>query len=266
MFTLETRMSDALAERPALRQVLPAFHPAFAKLTHPVLGKILPRLVNVADAARVAGVDPQTLLDVMNLSGPPPAAMAPAVAVPRPPNAPAPGWLRGEHILDVRPELASGVDPFVSIMGELRTLAPGVPLTVLVPFEPAPLLRLLSGKGWVTYVVWDGETCRASFWKPPEGLVDATGGERPAPDLRLERLPVGAKVDVRGLEPPEPMRQVLAALDLGDTLPLLVVHDREPALLYPKLTARGLRWTVERLDGRVEIRIFADAPDADPVR
>ena len=71
MFTLDTRMSDALAARPELRTILAAFHPAFAKLSHPVLGKILPRLVNVADAARIAGVDAEAMLAVMELPGPP---------------------------------------------------------------------------------------------------------------------------------------------------------------------------------------------------
>ena len=50
MFTLTTRMSEALAERPELRTILPAFHPARGELSHPVLGEVLPRLVTVPAA------------------------------------------------------------------------------------------------------------------------------------------------------------------------------------------------------------------------
>lgn len=252
MFTLETRISDALATKPALREILPAFHPAFAKLTHPILGKILPRLVNVADAAKVAGVDAQTLLDVMNLpgsTGGPPnvSSVAARVSNVSGPVSPLdPGWLRDPRILDVRPDLAEGREPFAPIMLALRTLESGRPLTVLAPFEPAPLVRILEKRGWTSHVAWEGDTCRASFWKPP-GLAEVPADNRPVSGDRT-------RIDVRGLEPPEPMRRVLAALDTA-IFPFIVVHDREPALLYPRLRERGLRWTVERLAEHIEIRI-----------
>lgn len=247
MFTLQTRISDALAARPALREILPAFHPAFAKLTHPILGKILPRLVNVADAARVAGVDAQTLLDVMNLPGLP---AAPAIPVERGPDAPPPGWLRDPLILDVRPDFLAGREPFARIMGALRELAPGQPLTVLAPFEPAPLIRLLEGRGWSSHVAFEGDVCRASFGRGPTDLA-----ERAGPPVAIEHTADGARIDVRGLEPPEPMRRVLDALDRPDALPLTVIHDREPVLLYPRLTERGLGWSVARVGDHFEIRI-----------
>ena len=250
MFTLKTRMSDALAERPALREILPAFHPAFAKLSHSVLGKILPRLVTVADAARIAGVDADAMLAVMNLPGPP---AHPAPAGPRT-SEPTPHWLGAApvRILDARPALAAGEEPFAMIMGALRTLGSGEILTVLAPFEPAPLIRLMGERGWATHVGWDGDCCRASFWRPPD-LPDA------APQLvlgeRLQRGSSGHLLDVRGLEPPEPMRMVLQVLDDPEALPLTVVHHREPALLYPKLVERGLAWSVAQVDDHVEIRI-----------
>jgi hypothetical protein len=53
------------------------------------------------------------------------------------------------------------------------------------------------------------------------------------------------------------MRRVLASLDHADVLPLVVVHDRVPALLFPQLAARGLAWTVTEGGDRVEIRIAA---------
>lgn len=249
MFTLQTRMSDALATRPELRTLLPAFHPAFARLSHPVLGKVLPRLVTVADAAKVAGVDPDALLAVMNLAG---TGEHPPVPAQRTPT-PAPPWLAAAtpQTLDARPALAANEEPFGAIMARFRELRPGEVLTVLAPFEPAPLLRLMSERGWRTHGSWEGEHFQASFERP----LDV--GELPT-TLPVERWslgPDGPRLDVRGLEPPEPMRLVLAAVARPDGLPLTVIHHREPVLLYPRLAERGLHWSVTTEADRVEIRI-----------
>src|SRR5262249_16652350 len=47
-------------------------------------------------------------------------------------------------------------------------------------------------------------------------------------------------LDVRGLEPPQPLVRVLEQLDrLGPAPELEVRHDRRPLLLYPQLDERG---------------------------
>lgn len=252
-FTRRTRISDALAQRPELRQLLPAFHPAFAKLNHPVLGKVLPKLVTVEDAARIAGVDADALLAVMNLPGPPTEMPHPVERTVEP----TPAWLQGAPVreLDARPALAAGQEPFAAIMGGFRALAPGEVLTVLAPFEPAPLRRLMGERGWETHAAWDGDVCRCSFWRPP--APHAEPAEAAELEQRLVRGPDGARLDVRGLEPPEPLRLTLAAVSDPANLPLLVVHHREPALLFPRLQERGLVWEVAHRDDAVEIRIRA---------
>lgn len=51
-------------------------------------------------------------------------------------------------------------------------------------------------------------------------------------------------IDVRGLEPPEPMVAILRAIDSGEAETVLVAHlDREPIFLYPELDDRG--WSHE---------------------
>jgi hypothetical protein len=254
-FTLKTRISDALRQRPELRELLPAFHPAFSKLNHPVLGRIMPRLVDVEGAARVAGVDPEALLAVMNLPG---GAEAPRPAPAARLSEPSPPWLAGATLreLDARPILEGGEDPFKAIMEALRALGASEVLVVLAPFEPAPLRALLGRQGWEHHVAWDGDTCRASFWLPPErSPALAEGGEVSLEGL-LSEGSSGWTLDVRGLEPPRPLRATLAALDRG-ALPLTLLHRREPALLYPRLEARGLAWSVREVDGGFEIAIHA---------
>ena len=251
-FTLHTRMSEALAERPALRELLPAFHPAFSRLNHPVMGRVLPRLVTVEDAARVAGVEPGALLAVMNLPG---AEAHPAVpALDARVAVPPPIWLSAAtpELLDARPLLAAGAEPFPVFMARFRELRPGAVLTALVDFEPAPLLRLMTERGWRTHGTWDGEVFRASFERPLE-LPDTPAQ---VPRERLSTDADGLTLDVRGLEPPEPLRLVLGVVSRPDGLPLRVLHDREPTLLFSRLAERGLRWELKRLGSDlVELRI-----------
>lgn len=55
-------------------------------------------------------------------------------------------------------------------------------------------------------------------------------------------------LDNRGLQPPEPMLRILAALE---TLPpgatLVALNDRQPLLLYPQLEELGCRYQTEPL-------------------
>ena len=66
-------------------------------------------------------------------------------------------------------------------------------------------------------------------------------------------------IDVRGLEPPEPMVAILRMIDGGGVDDVLIAHlDREPIFLYPELDQRG--WTHEiisstRESGDEEVRL-----------
>lgn len=247
-FTLHTKVADALAARPELRELLPAFHPAFAKLNHPVLGKVLPKLVTLEQAARVAGVDADALVEVCNLPGPPP---APATTVERRMDPPPP-WPADPpvHELDVTPLIEDGQEPFAAIMRTLRQAPAGAVVRIRAPFEPAPLVDLLSKRGWIPHVTWQQDTCLASFWRAPRAELDEDEADLAALlDARLD----GDRLDVRGLEAPQPLVLVLHAADR--VLPLTVVHQRQPALLFPRLAERGLAWQVEQEGDTVLIHI-----------
>lgn len=52
------------------------------------------------------------------------------------------------RILDVRPMLASGDEPFDLIMETVNGLEPGQDFVVIAPFEPVPLEGVLSSQGF----------------------------------------------------------------------------------------------------------------------
>jgi hypothetical protein len=63
---------------------------------------------------------------------------------------------------------------------------------------------------------------------------------------RVWRDPDGLHIDVRGLEPPEPMVAILRLIDGTVIKDALVAHlDRDPIFLYPELDDRG--WAYETL-------------------
>lgn len=49
---------------------------------------------------------------------------------------------------DVRPLLASGLEPLPEIRQRVAALTPGHGLTLIAPFMPAPLIELLKSEGF----------------------------------------------------------------------------------------------------------------------
>ncbi len=52
------------------------------------------------------------------------------------------------EVLDVRPELEQGGEPFVRIMEAAARVEPGESLVIIAPFEPVPLYGALGGRGF----------------------------------------------------------------------------------------------------------------------
>ncbi|MDA8400751.1 MAG: DUF2249 domain-containing protein [Actinomycetota bacterium] len=69
--------------------------------------------------------------------------------------------------VDARPIIASGAEPFETIMAAAGTLCEGEDLVVIAPFEPVPLEGVLSSQGF-TYDAEDlgGGDWRVTFRRP----------------------------------------------------------------------------------------------------
>lgn len=148
------------------------------------------------------------------------------------------------RVLDVRPLLIGGREPFQKIMQAVDRLEADEVLRLEAPFEPTPLYGVLARKGldhWGREVpdadgkegYWEVYFYR---WKPmEEGSADGDDRERPHPGRGEIR-----EIDVRGLEAPEPLELVLANLEslvYGEVL--LVHHHRNPLILFDILDERG---------------------------
>lgn len=134
--------------------------------------------------------------------------------------------------LDVREDIQCGREPFARIMTAIKALADDQALVLRAPFEPIPLYDVLGKRGFAhrteRRAADDWSVC---FYRGAVARVEA------APATPSPRRAV---LDVRGLEPPQPMQRVLEEIDrLGPGTELEVRHDRRPMFLYPQLDERG---------------------------
>jgi uncharacterized protein (DUF2249 family) len=142
--------------------------------------------------------------------------------------------------VDVRPILRAGGEPFSIIMATLQRLGPGQGLRLYAPFKPVPLFDVMASKGFAHDETdlgggeWEVRFTPAGQAPSPEPVASAADGDWPAPTVDL---------DVRDLDPPEPMVRILASIEQlapGQTLSALL--GREPVFLFRELTKRGHQW------------------------
>ena len=146
--------------------------------------------------------------------------------------------------LDVRPMLAIGREPKALILETAGEVEPGGVLVLEAPFDPAPLRQLLTRWGFSAHP----QCLAADHWRVyfrRDREPAAAPAQALATEARTWREADGLHLDVRGLEAPGPMVEILRRIDGGEAGDRLTVHhDREPVFLYPELTERGWQWTV----------------------
>jgi uncharacterized protein (DUF2249 family) len=262
------KISHVLKQHPHLLDTLIDLSPAFRNLRNPVLRRVQTRLVTVAQAAGIAGIEPAVLTQKLN--------QAAGLSVPcsSEPLADAKSTSVDEHHagfetapiaaeIDVRPLMARGEEPFKAIMAAARTVPEGSAVRLIAGFEPLPLYDVLAKQGF-----------RHRACQPDPGVWDVTFLREAAPSSHDSRAVVHepassasidwassataeVTIDVGELVPPEPMIKILEALE---ALPpggrLLVHHVRRPIHLYERLDELNYAHDTRELGpGRIELMI-----------
>lgn len=146
------------------------------------------------------------------------------------------------YVLDVRPLIRGGVEPFNAIMEAVDGLAPGQSLQLIAPFKPAPLFSVMERKGFSA----KAEPLENGDWQVL--FCPVTDAKR---ELQFSQNVVSPEVwpepsrylDCSDMQPPEPMVRILAeveAMPVGAVL-FALLH-REPLFLFPELEKRGHAW------------------------
>jgi uncharacterized protein (DUF2249 family) len=255
------KIGEVLDRYPRLLGVLLNTSPAFGRLRNPILRRVQGRLATVSQAARIAGLDPATLVESLNreIGFATPSGDAGSDPGPRTsaePDAQFEDAAVAED-LDVRPLLQHGQEPFSAIMAAASRVPTGCVLRLRSTFEPLPLYDVLGKRGFLPAARqlgpddWEVLFLKAAPPTEPEDVaVVATAGAWDSPTATLT-------IDVSELVPPEPMVRVLEALEhLEPGESLLVQHVRRPVYLYARLDELGYTHdTREPAPGRVEILI-----------
>lgn len=157
--------------------------------------------------------------------------------------------------VDVREDIRDGREPFSKIMNAAAACQIDEQLLVIAPFEPVPLFRVLEKQGFShtsqPVAAGDWEVCfmRTSNPLPLQASL-AGASQASSRDCEFTQTNV-VQVDARGLEPPQPMIQILESLArLPDGAQLQARTDRRPMHLYAELEERGFTAeTQEQPDG-----------------
>lgn len=150
--------------------------------------------------------------------------------------------------LDVREDIRQGREPFSKIMDAVAQLAPGQDLRLLAPFEPVPLFHVLGKQGfnhtakgigggdWEVLFSRTGETAARAEEKPKKSGCTCS----------MSTFSNVIELDLRGLEPPQPLVTILETLaSLPDGAVLSAQTDRRPLHLYAQLEERGFTGQTE---------------------
>lgn len=152
--------------------------------------------------------------------------------------------------LDVRPIIDSGKDPFPDIMSFVKGVKEGEIFLLVNSFEPFPLYSVLSKKGFEHFTEKKENKFHVYFYKSVSGETSNTGSSdsdgKYTGQIDIRNV---IEIDVRELEPPEPMVKILETLSQVDEETLLLVHHhREPMMLYPKLEERGYQAVTNKIE------------------
>jgi uncharacterized protein (DUF2249 family) len=242
-WTGQSRLSDVLKTHPDALRRLSSIDPGFSILHED--GANMAGLIRLEDLARMAERPLEAIIAAITGETAPASPSAPAAA-----DDAGPVEEVGAVRLDVRPMIAAGQEPFASIMKAAAQVEEGGTLLLDAPFDPAPLRRALAGKGFAS----QGRKIADGHWR----IAFRRGAPAPAPRRsgELWREADGAHLDVRGLEPPQPMVRILELIESGEVDALTVHHERDPVFLYPELEERGWRCRIvaETL-GEVRLRL-----------
>ena len=259
MITAESKINKMLNEFPETLDVLLRASTNFSKLKNKFLRKTLAGRVNVSQAASIAGLSLNDLLiqlnEVIGKKEDFMKSINSSAQIAEQVKADKPEILHDISVdkikdLDVRPVISAGNDPLKNIMAFVKSLKPDEVMHLINSFEPIPLYSVLQKKGYNHWTEKNDGIFNVYFYKTKNVNNNADAPSlSPAiyPDTNFEDKKI-IEIDVRELEPPEPMLRVLETLsEMDDNTVLVVLHHRDPLMLYEKLEERGFQAATHKI-------------------
>ena len=256
-----TRISTLIKENKETIDVIATINKNFLKLKNPILRKVLAPRVTIVDAAKVGGVDIEILINKLKEIGFEYESEDKIITntATKKANMKEPAqlkYIQNLVTLDVRPSLDSGEDPFNIIMKEIKILKDDQTLKIINTFEPIPLIRKLQSKGYESWTERPEEGVVHTFFKMDKSkwvdneIEEAVKKSKKTFEEQLAIIGDNYKsIDVRQLEMPEPMVQILKEIEtLKKGQALYVDHKKIPQFLLPELEQRDFEILYKEID------------------
>ena len=262
---INTKIATVIKQHPGALEAIVSINKKFEKLRNPVLRKLMAGRASINMACNMAGCSVNSFYDVLKPLGFEIEEMETPVVSKRKELPFFITTLEKYKLInfDVRPLLASGKDPLKQITEKVKSIKAGEVLKIINTFEPLPLIKLLEQQGFEVYVdIVNANLVETYFYKSTiipftnfETAESASKGWEETLNNFAGKLQT---IDVRQLEMPLPMHNILEALDnLPAGEALFVYHKRIPVFLLPELAERNFDHRIKEIsDGEVHLLIF----------
>ncbi len=257
-----TKIGTVIKDNPRAIETLIALSPHFSKLKNPILRKLLAPRVSIAEAARIGNCPVNRILDSLAQIGFEVNRAELPLEKAREELAVSDFDLVTSH--DARADLEKGLDPLGSILKKLADVAPGKTMLVINSFEPVPLIRLLSEKGYV-FSVSNQQPDLVFTYITRTSQSRALGPLSPALSENLELFDSilqhsdleFIEMDVSAMAMPQPMIAILDKLEQLQSHQALYVHHKKiPVYLLPELKERNFKYVYKQNGSQVNILIY----------
>lgn len=256
-----TKISVLIQANPQVIDVIAGINSHFKKLYNPILRKVLASRVTIAEAAKIGKVDITVFFERLKPLG----FVVLDTGSVQVESLPSQTQMGHHQVLDVRGTIAEGKDPFRDIMKAVEGLPNGETLLLINSFEPIPLIRILTDRGYElsvnalaedvvhTYITKRRES------KLAEEVTPTTDFE-----LLLQRFEGKMQtIDVRALPMPQPMMTILQELEsLPANYALFVFHKKVPLFLLPELKERNFSFAYKQVADGVHFLIYREEATA----
>ena len=156
----QTRVGELLDAYPELEELLFKLSPKFTALKNPVLRRTIGRVATLSQAAAVGGLKADALVNSLREAVGQESMEGTGGAGNYLSDSP-PEWFRQENIavrFDAIPIINAGESPMADILSMAGKLKGDEILEISAPFVPAPVLDILTGKGFRVFSVQNRDT------------------------------------------------------------------------------------------------------------
>lgn len=274
----KTKIAALIKHHPDALEAIITISSDFKKLRNPILRKLMAGRTSIAMASKIGGVTAEDFFEVLKPLGFEwENEEIEEKGIEEVKEVVFPDYIKnakeGQIIdFDVRPILDGGADPLRDIQAKIKELKEGEILNIINSFEPIPLILLIEKQGfksfvntialdhYETYFYKDGEVEDTTILTSSEDVIRDNASEADWDSLMQRFKGSFVEINIKHLEPPQPMMKILEALEILEPgQALFVNHKRVPVYLITELQEGGYTFRINEVkEGEVYLIIFKD--------